>query len=101
MNNLREKNLTLKIGWKNKKSDSTNVFEAANEKSVKSESNDEELSFLTYRFKRAMKKYGRSRKFKPKDKDEIICYDCKKYGHIREDRPNQEKKEDKTKTFSS
>ncbi|KAK8500261.1 hypothetical protein V6N12_029978 [Hibiscus sabdariffa] len=66
-----------------------------------SEENDEEMAFLARRFTRFMKsnrgkKFLRKGEFKNKnreeEKDQLICYECKKLGHIRTKCPQLKKK---------
>ncbi|KAE8678027.1 hypothetical protein F3Y22_tig00111458pilonHSYRG00129 [Hibiscus syriacus] len=74
-------------------------------KSTKDESDsnndddDEEMALFAKRFRKMMRPY-RGRKFKrneglknePKEKDPIICYECKKPGHVKYDCPQLKKK---------
>ncbi|KAK8661446.1 hypothetical protein V6N13_091050 [Hibiscus sabdariffa] len=66
-----------------------------------SEEDDEEMAFLAKRFTRFMKsnrgrKFLRKGEFKNKnreeEKDQLICYECKKPGHIRTECPQLKKK---------
>ncbi|KAK9033645.1 hypothetical protein V6N11_049831 [Hibiscus sabdariffa] len=65
------------------------------------EEDDEEMTFLARRFTRFMKsnrgrKFLRKEEFKNKnreeEKDQLICYECKKLGHIRTECPRLKKK---------
>ncbi|KAE8677928.1 hypothetical protein F3Y22_tig00111473pilonHSYRG00032 [Hibiscus syriacus] len=74
-------------------------------KSTKDESDsnndddDEEMTLFAKRFRKMMRPY-RGRKFKrneglknePKENDPIICYECKKPGHVKYDCPQLKKK---------
>ncbi|KAK8681359.1 hypothetical protein V6N13_053763 [Hibiscus sabdariffa] len=66
-----------------------------------SDEDDEEMAFLAKRFTRFMKsnrgrKFLRKGEFKNKnreeEKDQLICYECKKPGHIRTECPQLKKK---------
>ncbi|KAK8625938.1 hypothetical protein V6N13_057093 [Hibiscus sabdariffa] len=66
-----------------------------------SDEDDEEMTFLAKRFTRFMKsnrgrKFLRKGEFKNKnreeEKDQLICYECKKPGHIRTECPQLKKK---------
>ncbi|KAK9031776.1 hypothetical protein V6N11_056065 [Hibiscus sabdariffa] len=66
-----------------------------------SDEDDEEMAFLAKRFTRFMKsnrgrKFLRKGEFKNKnreeEKDQLICYECKKLGHIRTECPQLKKK---------
>jgi len=44
---------------------------------------DDKLNLLTKKFKRNLKKpnYGKSKRLKSKDKEKVVCHQCKKPGH--------------------
>ncbi|KAL2340286.1 hypothetical protein Fmac_008226 [Flemingia macrophylla] len=68
------------------------------------EDSDDEISFILRRIHSMMRKKGGSRwkKFNrmPKDKAQVICYQCKKPGHFRSECPEAEKGKEKEKKKS-
>ena len=74
--------------WHEEKKKSIALKASKYESDGESEPDDEELAMLARRFRKFFKKTGERRKFKnfmnQKEKKEvIICYECKKSGHIR------------------
>jgi len=100
----KEKNLAFKISLKGKKKIPSKAFEDIDNTSDDTES-DDEISILTNKIKRMLKKKENKRKERRfrtkngKEQDErIICYGCKKLGHFKLEYLDQvEEKEEKEK----
>ena len=104
------KSLALKSSQKNVKNISSKALEAIDDISEEESYSDEddEILLLTNKLRHLVKKRGnyKSRRFKSKEgkeiKDKIICYGCKKPGHLRSECPDrvEEKEEKEKKKFS-
>ncbi|KAH9670992.1 CCHC-type domain-containing protein [Citrus sinensis] len=86
-----EEDLAVKKGHEEKKKNIA-LKASKHESDEESEMDDEELAMLARRFRKFYKKNNEQRKFrgyknKKKKKKSIICYECKKPGHIRPECP--------------
>ncbi|KAE8693144.1 hypothetical protein F3Y22_tig00110819pilonHSYRG00446 [Hibiscus syriacus] len=75
------------------------ALKSTKDESDSNDDDDEEMALFAKRFRKMMRPY-QGRKFKrneglknePKEKDPIICYECKKPGHVKYDCPQLKKK---------
>jgi len=82
----RDENKTKIMSLEARKNNSTETLEVMDEGLNEFDSkDDEDLSFLTRKIKRNLSKlgYSKSKRFKGKDKDKVVCYECKRLGHYK------------------
>ena len=107
------KSIALKASNKTSTSSKKSIQQDSDEQETSSESDDGEMAMLTRQFKKFLKfkrretgnsksfpKKNFSQKYESNKKSDIVCYECKKQGHMRGECPELKKKLKKDKFTS-
>ena len=99
------KSIALKASNKTSTSSKKSIQQDSDEQETSSESDDGEMAMLTRQFKKFLKfkrrdtgnskpfpKKNFSQKYESNKKSDIVCYECKKQGHMRGECPELKKK---------